>query len=216
MFFSHLPSTFARPVARPLVLASVCLSFGVSARAQAPEAPAAGTAAPSLPAVQVDANAERETATSPVIGYRAKNAATATKTDTPLAETPQSVTVVTRDQIVDQGATNLQDALTYAAGVRSDAYGLDSRADSARIRGTEPTVFLDGLRQAYGYYTSTTRTDPFTLERLEVLRGPSGMLFGAGTAAGVVNMVSKRPLFETQREIGVQYGSFNRRQLQVD
>ncbi|XXQ52431.1 TonB-dependent siderophore receptor [Xenophilus aerolatus] len=211
-----LPSIPARLAALPLLLASICVGLGTTARAQTPEAPATGAAVPTLPAVQVDASAERETATSPVIGYRAKNAATATKTDTPLAETPQSVTVVTRDQMVDQGATNLQDALNYAAGVRSDAYGLDSRSDSVRIRGTEPTVFLDGLRQAYGYYTSTTRTDPFTLERLEVLRGPSGMLFGAGTAAGVVNMVSKRPLFETQREIGVQYGSFNRRQLQID
>jgi len=170
----------------------------------------------SLPEVRVDANAEAETATTPVIGYRAKNAVTATKTDTPLSETPQSVTVVTRDQIVDQGATNLQDALNYAAGVRSDAYGLDSRTDSVRVRGATPDVYLDGLRQAYGYYTSTTRTDPYTLERLEVLRGPSGMLFGAGTAAGVVNMVSKRPLQEAQREVGVQFGSFGRKQIQAD
>lgn len=169
-----------------------------------------------LPEVRVDASAEKETATTPVIGYRAKNAATATKTDTPLAETPQAVTVVTRDQIVDQGATNLQDALTYAAGVRSDAYGLDARTDSFRVRGAYPDVYLDGLRQAYGYYTSTTRTEPYTLERLEVLRGPSGMLFGSGTAAGIVNMVSKRPLQEAQREVGVQLGSWNRRQLQAD
>ena len=169
-----------------------------------------------LPEVRVDANAEPETATTPVIGYRAKNAVTATKTDAPLAETPQAVTVVTRDQIVDQGATNLQDALTYAAGVRSDAYGLDARTDSFRVRGAYPDVYLDGLRQAYGYYTSTTRTEPYTLERLEVLRGPSGMLFGSGTAAGIVNMVSKRPLQEAQREVGVQLGSWNRRQLQAD
>src|SRR4051794_33635431 len=170
----------------------------------------------SLPEVRVDANAEAETATSPVIGYRAKNAVTATKTDTPLSETPQSVTVITRDQMVDQGANNLQDALNYAAGVRSDAYGVDSRTDSMRVRGAYPDIYLDGLRQAYGYYTSTTRTEPYTLERLEVLRGPSGMLFGAGTAAGVINMVSKRPLQEAQREVGVQFGSFGRKQVQAD
>ncbi|WP_354375400.1 TonB-dependent siderophore receptor [Variovorax paradoxus] len=169
-----------------------------------------------LPEVKVDASAEVETATSPVIGYRARNAATATKTDTPLSETPQSVTVVTRDQMIDQGATNLQDALNYAAGVRSDAYGLDSRTDSVRVRGAYPDIYLDGLRQSYGYYTSTTRTEPYTLERLEVLRGPSGMLFGAGTAAGVVNMVSKRPLQDAQREVGVQFGSFGRKQIQAD
>lgn len=178
---------------------------------------AAQTAADqTLPAITVKEEAAPETATGPVTGYRAKRAATATKTDTPLAETPQSVTVVTSEQMVDQGAISLQDALGYAAGVRSDAYGLDSRTDSVRVRGAYPDVYLDGLRQAHGYYTSTTRTEPYTLERLEVLRGPSGMLFGAGTAAGVVNMVSKRPLAETRREVGVQFGSYGRKQLQAD
>lgn len=110
----------------------------------------------------------------------------------------------------------MQDALNYAAGVRPDAYGLDGRNDGVRIRGGTPDVYLDGLRQAYGYYTSTARTDPYTLERAEVLRGPSGMLFGAGTVAGVVNMVSKRPQVETQREVGVQVGSWNRKQIQTD
>ncbi|MBU2288883.1 MAG: TonB-dependent siderophore receptor [Gammaproteobacteria bacterium] len=171
---------------------------------------------PALPEIRVDANVAPETATSPVIGYRARNAATATKTDTPLAETPQAVTVITRDQIVDQGASNLQDALNYAAGVRSDAYGLDSRTDSARVRGGIPDEYLDGLRKNFDYYTSNARTDLYTLERIEVLRGPSAMLFGQGSTAGVVNMVSKRPLAQTQREIGVQFGSFGRKQLQAD
>lgn len=181
------------------------------AYAQAP-APAETT----LREVQVSADQEKETATGPVIGYRAKRASTATKTDTLLSETPQAVTVVTSQQVTDQGAANLQDALGYAAGVRSDAYGLDSRTDSVRVRGANPDNYLDGLREAYGYYTSRTRADPYTLERLEVLRGPSGMLFGAGTAAGVINMVSKRPQAEAQREVGVQYGSHGRKQFQVD
>ena len=168
------------------------------------------TAETTLREVQVRSEQEKETATGPVIGYRAKRASTATKTDTPLSETPQAVTVVTSQQMTDQGATNLQDALGYAAGVRSDAYGLDSRTDSVRVRGSNPDNYLDGLREAYGYYTSRTRADSYTLERLEVLRGPSGMLFGAGTAAGVINMVSKRPQAETQREIGLQYGSYGR------
>ena len=168
-----------------------------------------------LPEIRVEAPAE--TATTPVNGYRARNAATATKTDTPLAETPQSVTVVTRDQILDQGATNLQDALTYAAGVRSDAYGLDSRSDNFQVRGSDASVYLDGLQLfSAGWYTATARPDPYTLERLEVLRGPSGMLFGAGTAGGVINMVSKRPQTQAAREVGVQFGSWGRKQIQAD
>jgi iron complex outermembrane receptor protein len=170
----------------------------------------------SLPEVRVRAGAEKETATSPVVGYKAKNAATATKTDTPLAETPQSVTVITRDQMVDQGAQSLQEALNYAAGVRSDAYGLDSRSDGARIRGSYPDEYQDGLRRIFDWYTSNTRTDPYTLERIEVLRGPSAMLYGQGSTAGVLNMVSKRPQAEFQAEAGVQIGTFGRRQLQAD
>ncbi|MDM0044798.1 TonB-dependent siderophore receptor [Variovorax dokdonensis] len=194
---------------RVTLLASL-IAAGAPAWAQAQNP--AGT----LPEVRVDANATPETAASPVLGYRARNAITATKTDTPLSETPQSITIVPRDQLVDQGATNMQDALNYAAGVRSDAYGLDSRTDSVRVRGAYPDVYLDGLRQAYGYYTSTTRTEPYTLERVEVLRGPSGMLYGSGTAAGIVNMVSKRPLLETQREVSIQLGNYGRKQIQAD
>lgn len=174
----------------------------------------AGAAAQMLPEVRVEA--ERETATTPVHGYKARNAATATKTDTPLAETPQAVTVITRDQIVDQGATGVQDALNYAAGVRSNAYGLDSRSDNVRIRGALPDQYQDGLRRLFDWYTSTTRTDPFTLERIEVLRGPASMLFGQGTTGGVINMVSKRPQAARQGEIGVQPGSYGRKQVQAD
>jgi len=156
-------------VPRPL-LSSVALGvlagFASSTLAQvAAPAPAASAPTTTLAPVTVTGKADRETATSSVAGYRARNAATASKTDTPLRETPQSVSIVTRDQIVDQGATNLQDAMNYAAGVRSDAYGLDSRTDSARIRGGSPDEYLDGLRKNFEYYTSNARTDPFTLER---------------------------------------------------
>lgn len=193
------------------ICTAVALAFGAT-----PAWVAAQAAGATLSEVRVDASAEKESATTPVVGYRARNAATATKTDTPLSETPQSVTVVTRDQLVDQGASNLQDALLYAAGVRSDAYGLDSRSDGMRVRGSYPDIYLDGLRQNYNWYTSVTRTEAYTLERIEVLRGPSGMLFGAGTVAGVINMGSKRPQQEAHREVGVQLGSWNRRQLQAD
>jgi iron complex outermembrane receptor protein len=210
-----LPVLFLRPSLMALA-ASTALTATLAPRHAFAQTAADPAPDATLPKVSVRARTERETATSPVDGYRARNAASATKTDTPLAETPQSVTIVTRDQIVDQGAGNLQDALNYAAGVRSDAYGLDSRTDSVRIRGADPAEYLDGLRKTNGYYTANGRTDSYTLERIEVLRGPSAMLFGQGSTAGVVNMVSKRPQAQRQNEIGVQYGSFNRRQVQAD
>ncbi|NYT85232.1 TonB-dependent siderophore receptor [Pusillimonas harenae] len=169
-----------------------------------------------LAPITVTAQPALESPFAPVDGYIARRSISATKTNTPLSETPQSVTVVTSEEIRDQGATGLQDALNYAAGVRSNAYGLDSRSDNFRIRGSEPSVFLDGLRTNYNWYTSTTRAEPYTLERIEVLRGPSSMLYGQGSTAGVVNMVTKRPLAEPMREIGISYGSYNRRQIQAD
>lgn len=206
----------------------MALAIPVAAHSQVTE-PNGGSSSQAIPASQNESNVPavttlpavnvsgvQETATGPVIGYRATRSSTATKTDTSLAETLQAVTVVTRDQIVDQGATNLQDALTYAAGVRSDAYGLDSRTDSVLVRGASPDVYIDGLRQANDYYTSAARPDPFTLERIEVLRGPAAMSYGQGSTGGVLNLVSKRPQEEFQGEVGVQLGSFGRKQLQTD
>lgn len=173
-----------------------------------------------LPAVEVTAEgrgmATTETAYGPVKGYAARRSATATKTDTPLLETPQSVTVVTRDQIVETGATTLDQALSYAAGVRGAIWGVSTRLDGPQVRGGEPIIYLDGLNDLVQYWTSTPRVEPYLLERVEVLRGPSSMLFGQGTTAGVINNVSKPPLDETQREIGVQIGSFDRHQIQTD
>jgi iron complex outermembrane receptor protein len=193
----------------PIALA-VMLAFALPAHAQQ-------QAEQRLPEVRVQAAPQPESAYGPDYGYRAGRSATATKTDTPVAETPQSVTVLTRDRIEDQGATSVQDALNYAAGVRSDAYGLDSRTDSVRVRGSYPTEYSDGLRrQIGGFYTSKTRVEPYALERIEVLRGPAAMLYGQGSTAGVVNMVNKRPQAEAQREVGVQFGSYGRKQLQAD
>ena len=140
-------------MAHPTSSLALCLLAGAFSNVIAAEPEPAATAASAtvLAPVRVTAKPANETATTPITGYRAKNAATATKTDTPLLETPQSVTVITRDQITDQGATGLQDALNYAAGVRSDAYGLDSRSDGVRIRGAYPDEYLDGLRKLFGY-----------------------------------------------------------------
>jgi len=204
-----------RPIRAAALVAHACAAAGAALAQSAPESSASAPTATLAP-VTVVGKSDRETSTTPIAGYRASVGSTASKTDTPLRETAQSVTVVTRDQIVDQGANNLQDALNYAAGVRSDAYGLDSRTDSVRIRGGYPDEYLDGLRKNFEYYTSNARTEPYTLERIEILRGPSAMLYGQGSTGGVVNMVSKRPQAERQAEVGLQIGSWNRRQAELD
>jgi iron complex outermembrane receptor protein len=200
-----------RPSLAPLTLA---IAFSLTLPAIAAHAAEAAPA---------DADADRKATTLDHVvvqsvgdGYKAATAVTATKTETPISETPQAITVVTRERMTDQGALSVQEALGYAAGVRSDAYGLDSRGDWTLIRGSSPTEYLDGLRSSFNYYTSSMRTDPYMLERIEVLRGPSSMLFGQGSTAGVINLVSKRPQAQAQREIGVQLGSFERRQVNAD
>jgi len=145
----------------------------------------------------------------------AERATTATKTDTPLTETPQSVSVVTSALFTDRGAQNLQETLRYSAGVAADAWGLDTRADASTIRGLDPVQYVDGMRRLYNF-SPMARPEVYGLERVEVLRGPSSMLYGAGAAGGIINAISKRPNFQNGGEVGLQLGNFDRRQLQGD
>lgn len=168
-----------------------------------------------LPAVTV--TGQSEFATGPVVGYMAQRSATATKTDTPIVETPQSISVVTANQIRDTASNTLDQALTYSAGVRTSIYGASSRMDTAQARGVEiEDIFLDGLKDRVNFWTSTPRVEPYLMERMEVLRGPSSMLYGQGGTGGLINNVSKLPQAEARHEIGVQVGSHNARQLQAD
>lgn len=168
-----------------------------------------------LPTVTVTAPGAEETATGPVAGYRAKRSATATKTDTPLHETPQSISVVPREQFEDQGASNLQDTMRYTAGVYANTFGFDNRGDWARIRGTDFAQYQDGLRMLFGFYNNV-RPDLWSLERVEIIKGPASVLYGQGSFGGLVNLVSKRPLDTEQRQIDLTVGNHNRKQLAVD
>jgi iron complex outermembrane recepter protein len=151
-----------------------------------------------------------------VVGKISEVPTTASKTDTPLVETPQSISLVTRENLVVQAPLTFQEALRYTAGVRTEAYGLDSRGDWATIRGGEEWgQYLNGLRMLYGY-NNNTRPDPFTIEQIEVIRGPSSVLYGQGGFNGVINLVSKKPLAATRREVSLQMGSYGRKQAAFD
>jgi len=152
----------------------------------------------------------------PIDGYAATRSATGIKTDTPLNEIPQSISVVGQEQIRDQGAQTLQDTLRYTSGVVADGYGIDSRTDSVFVRGTEGAEYLDGLRRTFNYYVYNYRIDPFFMERIEVLKGPASVLYGQASVGGIVNSVSKRPQQERGGEITVEYGSFDFKQTKFD
>lgn len=155
-------------------------------------------------------------AAAPVTDYVATESTVGTKTDTPLKETPQSISVVGREQMRDQGVQNLQEALRYMPGVVADPWGYDSRYDSAMIRGLNAAFFVDGLRTTYGYGYTTSMIEPYALERVDVLRGPGSMLYGQTPTGGLVNAVSKLPSDIPYREIGVEYGSFDFKQVKLD
>ena len=122
----------------------------------------------------------------------AQSAGSVMKTDTPIIETPRSVSVVTQQQIQDRGARNLAQALQYTPGVTADNYGMDNRGDWVVVRGFDATIFLDGLQSYFGYYNNA-RPEAFLLESISVLKGPAGMLYGNGTVGGAINAVSKLP-----------------------
>lgn len=159
-----------------------------------------------------------ERANGPVVGYLASQSGTATKTDTPILTTPQSISVVTKDQVEAQGAQSVVDALRYTPGVTVDTAGATTFYDAVRIRGFDAPRYLDGLRLPLdpGTQFAYPRIETYGLERLEVLRGPSSGLYGQTDPGGLINMVSKRPTATPQHEIAGTFGSFDRFQGAFD
>ncbi|MGO1076529.1 TonB-dependent siderophore receptor [Inquilinus sp. CA228] len=155
-----------------------------------------------------------ESAWGPVDGYIARQSATATKTDTPVIETPQSISIVGRDQIDIQGAQQVKQALRYTPGLATDIRGDISRFDQIYIRGigavTDSFQYLDGLRLPRGTSYLIPQIDPYDLERVEVLKGPASVLYGQAPLGGLVNLVSKRPTETPFGEVEFQAGSHDR------
>lgn len=171
-----------------------------------------------LPEVKVQASTFDESAWGPVEGYSAKRSATGTKTDTPIIETPQSISVVTADYAEAIGATNLKEALSYTPGINIAPYGSDSRYDWVYLRGFDgySSIHLDGLPLRNIASLSVWRTENYNLERFEVLRGPSSVLYGQNSPGGLINAVSKRPTNRPLRELQLQLGEDSRKQIAGD
>lgn len=165
-----------------------------------------------LPATSVIGVEDTESAWGPVQGYVAKRTAAGTKTDTALVEAPRSISVVTRQQMDDRNAHTLDDAVRYLPGITASSYGSDTRADWLRVRGFEPTQFLDGLPLPKGVYANP-KQETWNLDRLALLRGPASSVYGQTPPGGLLDMVSRRPEAEASSEIQLQYGSDNHRQI---
>ncbi|MBC3949523.1 TonB-dependent siderophore receptor [Pseudomonas sp. DOAB1069] len=151
--------------------------------------------------------------------YVPKTSNSASKTNTPLIEIPQSISVVTRKQMEDQGAQTVTDALRYVPGVKVEAYGLDPKGfDWLYIRGfngQSTSDYLNGLRQQNNSY-AFFRSEPYAFDRIDVVKGPSSTLFGQGDAGGIINRVSKKPEVNHVNEVQLSVGNYDRRQGQFD
>lgn len=188
--------------------------------AQSPAGTYSLTAAPegvlALPETSIQGRQDNlEAAWGPVDGYVATRTAAGTKTDTALAEVPRSISVATRQQMQDRAVQNLDDALRYMPGVTASSYGSDSRAEWLKVRGFEPTQFLDGLPLPKGAYVMP-KMETWDLERVALLRGPASSVYGQTPPGGMLDMVSRRPDSVASHEVQVQVGSYNRKQISFD
>ncbi|WP_371355078.1 TonB-dependent siderophore receptor [Pseudomonas chlororaphis] len=154
-------------------------------------------------------------------GYNATHSQIATKTSTALLETSQSVSVVTREQMDDQGSQTVSQTMRYTPGVLTNPYGATHRYDYVAMRGfndgSVDNIYLDGLKSMgdSGTY-STMQVDPYFLERVDILKGPSSVLYGRSSPGGLVALTSKKPLLEPYHQIQATVGTQGQRGMGFD
>lgn len=160
-----------------------------------------------------------ESSTEHVKGYVATRNLSATKTDTPIIETPQSLSVVTSDEIRDRQSETLSQTLDLTPGFTSQPTSFNRTSDRFRIRGFDVESatggsLRDGLRLQNNSYDGVQ--EPYGLERAEVIRGAASVLYGQLSPGGLINTVSKRPSQTPYHEVNLQAGQNNRKQLSAD
>ena len=179
---------------------------GMSAYAQAAEPPKKEetitvTAAP----------AAQESAWGPAATIAARQSATGTKTDTPIQKVPQSISVVTAEEMALHQPRSVKEALSYTPGVAVGTRGASNTYDYLVIRGfaadgQSQNNYLDGMKMQGNFYNDAV-IDPYMLERAEIMRGPVSVLYGKSSPGGLLNMVSKRPTTEPLKEIQFKAGT---------
>lgn len=161
---------------------------------------------------EVEVTAPAISDTQPVKGYNAKKSTTATKTETELIDVPQSISVVTQELLEDQSVQSMSDAVRYVPGVTA-SQGEGNR-DALNFRGSGVTTgdfYLDGIRDDVQTYR-----DFYNVDRIEVLKGPNGMIFGRGAAGGAINRVSKEAGWNPVRELTLSYGAYDHKRAAID
>lgn len=146
-----------------------------------------------------------------VDGYLGTRSSTATKTDTPLIDIPQSITLVPQKLAKDQGSRDLRTVLSYVPGIVVGQG--EGHRDAPTIRGVSTTAdfFVDGVRDDVQYFR-----DLYNIDRVEILKGPNAMIFGRGGGGGIINRVTKKADGERNYEATTTYGSFDTKRVEID
>jgi len=150
-------------------------------------------------------------------GFVAGTSTTATKTDAPLIEIPQSVSVITEDQMTARNVQTVNEAIRYTGSVDVDTYGTETRYDWINIRGFDQStygLYRDNSRWQSGQVSG--QIDPYLLQEVDVVKGPSSVLYGQNQPGGLVNLVTKRPPRSSRNEVVLNYGEYSRVQAQLD
>lgn len=197
------PNSSLRKIAVVVATAVSGMSVYAQAAVQPKEETITVTAAP----------AAQESAWGPAPTIAAKRSATTTKTDTPIEKTPQSVSVVTNEEMQMHQFQSVKEALGYTPGVTVSSRGASNTYDFVIIRGfssvgLSQNNYLDGLKLQGNFYNDAV-IDPYMLERVELMRGPTSVLYGKSNPGGIISMVSKRPTTEPLKEIQFKMGTDN-------
>ncbi|MBR8334296.1 TonB-dependent siderophore receptor [Burkholderia ambifaria] len=191
---------------------TLCAAAAGGAHAQASNAAVTPPADAAAMLPKIDVTGEAGRASLGLVGLRT---AAATRTDTPVAEIPQTTNIVTAQQIEMTGATDLNQALRYVPGFAT--FGSDTRTDwYAALRGFTPTLYVDGVAAPNTAVIANWRVDPYTIDSIAVLRGPTSVLYGAGEPGAIVDAHTKLADGERVREAGVQIGNDARKQTMLD
>lgn len=208
-----LVSLHQLPPRRFLSLAVVCTALGSGAALAAPAA-VSPTTADTQKNEDKTAQRSRNKEIITVTATGRSKASSATKTNTPIIQSPQTISIISREEIDLRASPTVADALSYTAGVQAEPSGIDSRVDEVSVRGfgaggfSSNNNFVDGLRLPSGGQWTRTSFDPFALQQIEVLKGPSGALYGQTAPGGVVNLVTKRPTAHPKGELLLQGAGF--------
>jgi iron complex outermembrane recepter protein len=195
-----------KPIERPMRTRAFLLATTMIAALIAPAAMA-----------QDDASYEEDSIQDTVLviapEFVPRGGQSANKSDIALIETPQSISVITRDQIDLLSFIDAQQAVRYTSGVFGENYGPDLRFDFVTVRGFTPKQYIDGLAAPVSTSIYSVGLDLYAFESLDILKGPASALYGSAPPGGLYNQYSRRPADESAGEIQAKYGSDDYKQI---